>query len=304
MLVSDCSRDDLTRYLKTTGVGIEIGGYWFQITSSIDEVSDHIIDLYSEAPCQLRRTFIDFPIEVRPVSGLRRWFKPLAEFVFNASVPFTPLPIGQSPALLEWGINWCISAHVQTHLVLHSAVVEKGGKALILPAPSGSGKSTLCTALVARGWRLLSDELTLLDVSTGLVRPFTKPISLKNESIEVIESFWPDAVRGKLCTDTLKGCVTHFRPPVESMSESRTCAQPAMVIFPRYDAGSHVLIEPVDKGAAFIDLVNNAFNYHVLGEQGFHTLHRLLKNSDVYDVQYSSLDAVIVEIERCLFDPS
>jgi predicted ATPase len=31
---------------------------------------------------------------------------------------------------------------------------------VILPAPPGSGKSTLCAALVTRGWRLLSDELT------------------------------------------------------------------------------------------------------------------------------------------------
>ena len=36
-------------------------------------------------------------------------------------------------------------------------------RAVILPAPPGSGKSTLCAALVNRGWRLLSDELTLVD---------------------------------------------------------------------------------------------------------------------------------------------
>jgi len=304
MLVSDFSRDDLIRYLKTTGIGIEIGGFWFQITSPIDDVSDHIIKLYPDAPCQLRRVFIDFPIEVRPVSGLRRWFKPLAEFVFNGSVPFTPLPIDQSPALLEWGINWCISAHVQTHLILHSAVVEKQGNAVILPAPSGSGKSTLCTALVARGWRLLSDELTLIDVSSGLVRPLTKPISLKNESISVIESFWIGSVRGKLCTDTVKGCVTHFKPPKDSVLTSHEMAKPAMVIFPRFVVDSEVLIEPVDKGSAFIDLVDNAFNYHVLGQQGFHTLHRLLNTVDIYDFQYSSLDAAIIEIERRANDPS
>jgi hypothetical protein len=42
-------------------------------------------------------------------------------------------------------------------------VLERGGRALLLPAPSGSGKSTLCAGLAFNGWRLLSDELALLD---------------------------------------------------------------------------------------------------------------------------------------------
>ena len=41
------------------------------------------------------------------------------------------------------------------------------------------------------GWRLLSDEMTLLSTSDGQIYPVPRPISLKNESIDVIQKLSP-----------------------------------------------------------------------------------------------------------------
>ncbi len=48
-------------------------------------------------------------------------------------------------------------------LPLHASAVEVGGRALLLAGESGLGKSTLAAALVARGHRLLSDDVCALD---------------------------------------------------------------------------------------------------------------------------------------------
>jgi serine kinase of HPr protein (carbohydrate metabolism regulator) len=53
-----------------------------------------------------------------------------------------------------------------------------GGKGVLLSAVSGSGKSTLSAELALNGWRLLSDELALIDSEVKLV-PLTRPVSLK-----------------------------------------------------------------------------------------------------------------------------
>lgn len=51
--------------------------------------------------------------------------------------------------------------------VLHGAAVEHGGKAIGLLGPSGSGKSTLTAALLARGCRLVSDDVLVLTAASS-----------------------------------------------------------------------------------------------------------------------------------------
>lgn len=58
--------------------------------------------------------------------------------------------------------------------LLHAAALARGRRAVVLAGDSGAGKSTLCAALVARGWRYLTDERAALDAKgrvTGLARP-------------------------------------------------------------------------------------------------------------------------------------
>lgn len=45
---------------------------------------------------------------------------------------------------------------------LHGSAVELDGTAVLIAGPSGAGKSTLCEALVRRGGRLVSDDLSVL----------------------------------------------------------------------------------------------------------------------------------------------
>ena len=299
MIVSDLSVDECASQLGGSGLALNIGPFWCHIHSSLPSVASHISKLYPDALVSKGREFIDFPISIARKAGMRGWVKPLAEFTFNGNVPFTPLSLDQSPALTEWGINWCVSAHAHQYLILHAAVVELNGKAVIMPAPSGSGKSTLCTAMVARGWRLLSDELALISIKDSRLQPFTKPMSLKNESIQVIKDFWPEAVFGHLCTDTVKGCVTHVKPPADSVRSTSQMASAAVVLFPQYMQGSAMQLIKKEKAYAYMSLVENAFNYHLLGAHAFHALSRVVKQSDSYDFVYSDLDEAILQLE-CL----
>jgi hypothetical protein len=55
------------------------------------------------------------------------------------------------PALRNWGL-----------LPLHACAVDWHGKAIVFPAVSGSGKSTLALALLSGGFKLLSDDMPIL----------------------------------------------------------------------------------------------------------------------------------------------
>ena len=195
-------------------------------------------------------------------------------------------------------MNWCISGHAHHFLLIHAAVLERNGRAVVFPAPPGSGKSTLCAALMFRGWRLLSDEMALIAPSDGAVWPLARPVGLKNESIELIKVFEPSAVFTAPVKDTAKGTVAHFRVPSAQVSQSNTPAPVSWIVFPKYHKGQLARLLPKPKAETMFDLTSNAFNYTLLGRQGFDCLCDMVSVADCFSFEYSQLDDAIETFDR------
>jgi len=293
--VSTLTSAELKCRLKGAGLFLQTGPFVTCIKTVFPSVADGISQLYADYPLAngngaRQNFFADFHVCLTSPSNLRYWFKPQVLFLVDGIPTFKPLPRNQALPMLEWGLNWCISSHANDYLIIHAAVVEKAGHAIILPAPPGSGKSTLCAALVNRGWRLLSDELALIRVSDGKMIPLPRPVSLKNQSIAVIRSYAPNAVFSRPVKDTLKGTIAHMKAPTDSINRATEAASATWVIFPKYQADSTTRLDPLPQSRAFMRVADNAFNYSLLGVRGFETLSALIGHCLCYDFTYSKLD--------------
>jgi HprK-related kinase A len=286
VILAELPRGDLRRRLAGPGLRLRLGPVVAEIRSRFRAVETGIALHYAEHDVVGDDEFADFHVSVEGPPGVRRWIKPQALFHFENRPPFRPLAANQAFPLLEWGLNWCVSAHCHQFLLVHAAVVERGGRAIILPAPPGSGKSTLCAALVARGFRLLSDELALIDIDRGTLIPLPRPISLKTESIDLITRFWPDASMSAVVPDTVKGSVVHVRPPRESVKASATSALPGWIVLPCYRSGHPLEMQRLSKAEALMQLADSAFNYSVHGRRGFDALCALVSASDCHRFTY------------------
>ncbi len=293
MNISTLTATELGHRLKNAGLFLQTGTFITHLKTSIPSVAEGIRLLYADYPLIEHLDFADFHVSLTYPRNLRRWLKPQIQFLFEGKPPFSPLPADQAFPMLEWGLNWCVSSHANHYLIIHAAVIEKGGYAAVLPAPPGLGKSTLCAALVNRGWRLLSDELALIQISDGKIVPLPRPISLKNQSIDIIQRYEPDAVLSRKISDTIKGTVAHMKPPTNSIVRADETAQAAWVIFPKYQAGAPTQLKKLLRSRAFIRIADNAFNYSLLGIKGFETLTGLVGTSHCYDFTYSSLEDAI-----------
>ena len=294
MIVADLPPRELKRVLGTTGLRMRTGPVVTSIRSTLEAVHRGIGLHYAEHPIEADENFADFHVSVERPMNWRRWFKPQVVFRFDGNSPFAPLPGDQGFPMLEWALNWCVSSQCHEYLILHAAVVEKNGRALILPAPSGSGKSTLCAGLVfLGGWRLLSDELTLIEPGTGAVVPLPRPVSLKNDSIAVMRSLAPQTIWSPVVHDTSKGSVAHVRPPTSSVARANEAAMPAWIVLPRYEAGAAARLEPLSKARTFMALEANAFNYNVHGRAGFEVLAGLVARADCWQFTYSEMQAAL-----------
>ena len=298
MIVADLPEKELARRLAGAGLRLRTGPLVTEIRSRLTKVAEGIALHYSDYPIEASEDFADFHVRLAPPGSLRRWLRPQVTFQFDGAPPFLPLPADQAFPIMEWGLNWCVSSHCHQYLVIHAAVVERSGCALLLPAPPGSGKSTLCAGLVSRGWRLLSDELALIDPLTANITPLPRPISLKNASIEVIRAFSPDAVLGPTVRDTLKGSVAHVKAPADSVRRAAEPARPRWIVLPRYQAGVPARLERLRKGRAFMQLADSSFNYNLHGRNGFEALARVIDASDCYEFAYGDLEEAVGLFDR------
>lgn len=274
-------------------VAFRTGPFTVHVRTDVAGVKAGMALLYADYPTARDASFIDFRVAVRRRAGPRRWLRPQIEFAFDGHVPFKPLPLDQALPALEWGLNWVISTNAHQYLIIHAAAIERDGRVAILPGPPGSGKSTLCAGLVHRGWRLLSDELTLICRETGLVAPLARPINLKNESIDVIRAFVPGAALSKPARDTVKGTVALLKAPAESVARSQEPAKPAWVVVPKFAPGSAIEMAPKSRAEAFIELGQNAFNYSIHGAHGFRLLAQVMDACRCYHFRYSDLDSAV-----------
>lgn len=290
LTVASLTRTELEARLSGPGLPVRTGAFVSRVHSPLPQVADGIELLYGAYPLLDEDSFADFDVGLRPSGGLRRWYRPQVHFDLDGLVPFEPLPQAQAFPMLEWGLNWCISTRAHAYLMIHAAVVERGGMAAILPAPPGSGKSTLCAALIHRGWRLLSDELALLRPHDGLLVPVPRPVSLKNRSIDVVRGFVADAVLSPPVANTTKGTVAHLKAPADSIARAAETARPAWIVFPRYEAGAATSLTPIPRARAFFRVADNAFNYSHMGARGFATLAGAIDGCVSYDFRYSDLD--------------
>jgi HprK-related kinase A len=291
--VSTLSRAELGRRLAGPGLHLQTGGFTACVRSAIPSVADGIGLLYGDYPVRDGGDFVDFHIRLYQPGGARRWFRPQVRFDCDGLAPFKPLPLAQAFPMFEWVMNWAVSSRANRLLIIHAAVVEKDGRAAILPAPAGSGKSTLCAALVSKGWRLLSDELALVRLDTGELVPLPRPISLKNASIGIMRRYAPGAVFSPEVDDTVKGTIAHMKAPSGSIARAEEPARAAWIIFPQYRAGAAPTLEPVAPARAFMDLAGNSFNYSLLAAEGFEAMARLIAGTGSYRFTYSALDDAI-----------
>lgn len=286
------------RLRAPAGVALQMGPFVVRIRARLRGLAEPLQVLYGDYPTVDGDGLADFHVSLERPRNLRGWVQPQALFKLDGRSLFEPFPEDTALPLFEWGLNYCVARRSHQYLMLHAAAVERGGRVLLLPAVPGSGKSTLCAALAHRGWRLFSDEFGLFDFKHRRFVGFPRPVALKNESIEVIRRFAPEAVFGPLFPKTRKGTVAHLRPPTAAVRRMAEGAEPGWIVFPKYAAGSPLLIRSLPKAQSFLRLAHNSFNYEITGADGFRAVGAIVRACECYELTYSDLEQAVAHLDR------
>ncbi|NHN36689.1 HprK-related kinase A [Pseudomaricurvus alcaniphilus] len=296
-LISCLPKKEVFQRLRHGGLSLRTGPYVYRITTSLPEVCKGICDLYGDHEVPDDDVYTNFDISLNYPSRWRRLIRPKVIFNFDYQQPFAPIAPDQAYAFLEWGMNWCVAQYTNQYLKLHASVLEKSGQALIMPGSPGAGKSTLCAALMLAGWRLLSDEFALISRDDLSLTALCRPIGLKNESIELVQGREKGLVMGPPSRGTHKGTVVHLKPTQSSVEGVDKQAQPAIMLFPKYQEGAEIRLDERLKETAFIVAAQQSFNYSLLGREGFELMEGLIDRCRCFDLKFSDLDEAIGAID-------
>lgn len=280
---------EVERRMRGAGLTIRMPPIAVRVRSPLPFLAEQLHALYADYDVAEASAYADVDLRLAPVRGVRRMTRPQVQFVVDGTTPFDPFPLAHALPMFEWGLNWVFSHRMHEHLLLHSAVVERDGRAILLPAWPGSGKSTLAASLSCRGWRYLSDEFGIVSAADARVTPFVRPAALKNASIAVMRAFDPGGYIGPVFAGTRKGDVAHFRAAADNVRRGAEPAEIAAIVFPDFTAGAPLSVRPLEQSAAFLKLAGNAFNYEVVGERGFRAVAAIVRRATTSILRYGDL---------------
>jgi len=274
---------------------VRIGPVGFRIGSDWRTPIAQLESLYADYP-KPRDGVADFNVRLFAARPWRRFMRPAVMIGGDFVLPeAAPLPLAQGLLAAEMGMNLQMALGQRRYLLLHAAVVERDGRALVMTGVSGAGKSTLAALLGARGWRLMGDEFALVDPETGLIHPFPRLVSLKNAAIGVVEKALPEARFGPLLAGTPKGDIRHLVPDSAALAAMDMPAAPALVLFPQF--GFEPAERAVPPSEVFVRLTQASTNYVALGERGFDALTRIVMTVPARAIDYPDTASAVAQVE-------
>ena len=296
--VSDLSEDAFCGHLSSDGIGVRIGPFSARIRTDVDGLNEPLYRFYRDYPLLDANVVYSFDVRLQKRHAFPRLYRRQVRFTVDGIRPHADMPADQALPVLEWGLNLVIAFRSHCFMMLHCAVLERHGNALLMPAAPGDGKTTLCAALSNRGWRTLSDEFGLIRPDTRELIPVPRPMALKNGSIDVIREFAPDAYIGPATPNTRKGTVAHIKPTTESIAQQSVPAPATLVVFPRWESDAPMSLQEISKAEGFMLLATNAFNYELLGEAAFRTVRDLVNGARCYRLVYSDLEEATARLNE------
>lgn len=298
MLIEDIPPREFAQTLRGKGIQLVTGACVYHIRVDMPRLAAEIAAMYGAYPYSEPDGIADASVHI---TSLRAWpvpWRSRVKVLVDGHRQLESLPEYDPYAVFEAGLNWSIALSDIAPLLMHAAVVERDGAALLLPAPSGSGKSTLCAALCCSGWRLFSDEMAVFGRRDSWLLPNPRPVSLKNDAIAVIQARSSQACFSKTCTGGPKGRVAYMRAPRDAVSRCAEAAPARLVVQPVYRKAARLAVRTVQKVEAFRMLTDNAVNYASMLDTGFDTMTRIVDNAGFYEMTYSDLDEAMAEIAR------
>jgi hypothetical protein len=212
-------------------------------------------------------------------------------------------PFNRHGAFLEIQRALLTAAHAPRHtdLILHaSAVMDQAGeRSIVLAGGAGSGKSSLAAEFLLQGWRLIADDVAILDAERHELWPLTLPLRLKAGSFARLEARVAEAfVRFDKVVEPSGREVWRLYPEHRNRPPA-LAPPPAMILFPIYENGAALELARIEPLAALALIVDSGAWFETDEAAMAETVRRIAA-TPCYSVIFSSAGDVVAAVQDLL----
>jgi HprK-related kinase A len=192
---------------------------------------------------------------------------------------------GLALAHLVWSVNREVTARATEHVVVHAAAAERGGSVVVLPGAQGAGKSTLVAGLARAGFRYLTDEAVAIDLGTGAVAPYAKPIALEEGSLAALADL------ARAATTVPSDGTDQWLVPAAVLGPDAVSGGGTVetIVFPTYCGSCPTTHRPLPRAEALTRLVEHSFNVDRLGRRAFRRLVDVVRGATAHELELHDL---------------
>ena len=205
-------------------------------------------------------------------------------------------------AHLDALINASAMRHLGFHILIHAGSLAWGDAGIVIPGESGAGKSTLVAALAMSGFKYLSDELAVLELASGDLFPFPKPICLKSGGWKAILTQVGTPEFAMMARRFDGEAVTYVSPPERAtMAEGISTRY---VLLPARVSGVKARLSPCSRSTAFVELARNSPNLPRHGAAAVETLAGLVEGASCFVLRYDGLREAVKLVSELVGAPA
>ena len=283
-------RADVQAALAAGTLALHLGPFSMGLRADRMAVMPFLMDLYRDVPASLEAGVLtDVALCLRAPNAFRRFVRPQVLPDPGFETPAIPLPLYMSGLAMEMGFNLAVALKIFRFTIVHGGVVadEKGG--ILISAASGGGKSTLTAALMQQGFRLFSDEFAIISDDAELV-PYPRPVSLKNQSIDLVRQMAGAGEVSATIAGTPKGRIAYRRARLSDIKAAQKRARPKLILFPNFQKNAAPEVSKLEPADAMMRLITSSTNYRVSGETGFKAFTSMVQSAPAYEITYGTLE--------------
>ena len=198
------------------------------------------------------------------------------------------LTLGDARRIAIEALILALHPEAGTAAILHASGVVTGERhTALLAGATGSGKTTLTLGLVARGARLLGDDLLPLASSGRAIAAFPTSASVKSGSWPVVAHDFPQLLDQPVFR--LGAREVRYLPLRDRACPAGETYAPRLLVFPRFEMASQPVVTPLSPEEALARLLETGTA--VVGwPRSIAPLIRLVETAPAISLRYGDLD--------------